>query len=393
MFVSRRHFLQGSLALPVLAADKPVATRPNVLLIIADDLPAWVLGCYGNKEVRTPSLDGLAQVGTRFLNHVACAPAPGVGSATLLTGRTPMQLGEAGVAGPGEVTLEKLLGGLGYACHSADSSAEAARLVGQQSAGKPFLVTVALTGLRPPYEGVPQKYREMYAQTKFETFGYQAAAANAKRGKEMLTDVVASLRLYAAAVTTLDEGVGAVLAALGQRQLLDSTVVIFTSTCGALLGRHGLWDAADASDPPNMYQETTVTPMIWSWTGRVPIQLTRPELVSSYDLLPTICEAASVPPPERNLYGRSYLALATGKPLPRKEPWRTVVYSRYGNTGMARDHRYKVVVRNEGKGPNELFDLAADPGEKVNQYDNGQFVTSRDELLAELAGWNRKYSS
>ena len=60
---------------------------------------------------------------------------------------------------------------------------------------------------------------------------------------------------------------------------------------------------------------------------------------------------------------------------------------------MARDSRYKVVVRNEGKGPNELFDLVADPGEKVDQYENGQFVTSRDALAAELAGWKRKYSS
>ena len=191
-----------------------------------------------------------------------------------------MQLGEAAVAGPAEITLDKLLGGLGYACQAADSSADGVKLVGQQTAGKPFLLTVALTGLRPPYEGVPQKYRDLYAQTKFETFGYRAAAANAQLGREMLANVVASLRLYAAAVTALDEGVGAVLAALGQSQLLDSTLVIFTSTCGALLGRHGLWDAAEASDPPNMYQESTVTPMIWSWTGRVPTQLTRPELVS-----------------------------------------------------------------------------------------------------------------
>ena len=257
------------------------------------DLPAWVLGCYGNKEFRTPSLDRLAQVGTRFLNHVACAPAPGVGRATLVTGRTPMQLGEAGTAGPGEVTLDKLLGGAGYACQATDSSAEAVKLLGQQTAGKPFLLTVALTGLRPPYDGVPQKYREMYAQTKFETVGYQSAAANAQRGREMLAGVVASLRQYAAAVTALDEGVGAVLAAIGQRHLLDSTLVIFTSTCGALAGRHGLWDAADASDPPNMYQETTVTPMIWSWSGRVPTQLTRPELVSST----TCCPPSAKPPP------------------------------------------------------------------------------------------------
>ena len=70
-----------------------------------------------------------------------------------------------------------------------------------------------------------------------------------------------------------------------------------------------------------------------------------------------------------------------------------MVYSNYGNNGMARDHRYKVVVRNEGKGSNELYDLVADPAENVNQYDNGQFVTSRDELAAELAGWKKKYSS
>ena len=392
MLVSRRHFIQGGLAVPLLAAEKPVAPRPNVLLMIADDLPAWVLGCYGNKEFRTPSLDRLAQVGTRFLNHVACAPAPGVGRATLVTGRTPMQLGEAGTAGPGEVTLDKLLGGAGYACQATDSSAEAVKLLGQQTAGKPFLLTVALTGLRPPYDGVPQKYREMYAQTKFETVGYQSAAANAQRGREMLAGVVASLRQYAAAVTALDEGVGAVLAAIGQRHLLDSTLVIFTSTCGALAGRHGLWDAADASDPPNMYQETTVTPMIWSWSGGFPPNSRVPSWWL-YDLLPTICEAAAVPPPERNLCGRSYLALATGKPLPKKQPWRTMVCSHYGNTDMARDSRYKVVVRNEGKGPNELFDLVADPGEKVDQYENGQFVTSRDALAAELAGWKRKYSS
>jgi arylsulfatase A-like enzyme len=390
MLVSRRHFLQAGLAVPVLAAEKPAAPRPNVLLVTADNLPAWVLGCYGNKEVRTPSVDRLAQVGTRFLNHVACAPAPELGRATLLTGRTPMQLGDSAILGAGDIALDKLLGGLGYTCEAADSSADAVKLLGQHTAGKPFLLTVTLTSLRPPYEGVAQKFRDMYARNVFENFGYQTAAPNARLGHEMLGNVVASLRQYAAAVSALDEGVGAVLAALGQRQLLDSTLVIFTSTCGALLGRHGLWEAAEASDPPNMYQETTVTPMIWSWPVRIPTQLTRPELVSAYDLLPTVCEIVSVAPPARNLCGRSYLALATGKPLPKKDPWRTTLYSHYRNTDMARDRRYKVVVRN---GASELYDLVADPGEQTNQYDNGQFVTSRDALAAEVAGWKRRYSS
>ena len=42
---------------------------------------------------------------------------------------------------------------------------------------------------------------------------------------------------------------------------------------------------------------------------------------------------------------------------------------------MAREERYKVVLRDGGKGPNELYDLTSDRVEKVNQYDNPQFWT------------------
>ena len=59
---------------------------------------------------------------------------------------------------------------------------------------------------------------------------------------------------------------------------------------------------------------------------------------------------------------------------------------------MARVERYKVVVRNEGTGPNELYDLRIDPREKVNQYDNQQFLTVRTSLSGELAQWKQRYS-
>ena len=76
MHLSRRHFFFGSLALPALAAKKAAPERPNVLLLIADNVPQWVLGAYGNKEIRTPNLDRLAHMGTRFLDHyVAVAVA------------------------------------------------------------------------------------------------------------------------------------------------------------------------------------------------------------------------------------------------------------------------------------------------------------------------------
>jgi arylsulfatase A-like enzyme len=383
MNLSRRHFFFSSLALPSLAATRPLGEQPNVLLILVDGLPSWILGCYGNREVRTPNIDRLAQTGTRFLNHYACAPMADKARAALLTGRTTMQLKDSG-----EVTLEKLLGGIGYACGTSANGAEAARFLDAQSAAKPFFLTAALA----PYLALPDA--GPYSQAKLDTFAQEAAAKNAARGKEMLgAPLLANLRRVAAATTALDLEIGALVAKLTQKKLLDSTLIIFTSPCGSLFGRHGLWASGDASDPVNMYQEAVATPMVWSWLGHVVPLATRPEMVSAYDLVPTICDITPAQLPERNLCGRSYLALASGKPLPKKQPWRTTVFAQYGDTAMARSDRYKLVVRSEGKGPGELYYDRVDPREKFNQYDNPQFMTVKASLLAELGKWQQKYSA
>jgi hypothetical protein len=76
MPLNRRHFLFGALAAPVLAATKKqaVAERPNIVLIVAEDLGAYMVGCYGNTEVHTPNIDRLAQTGVRFHNSFSCSP-------------------------------------------------------------------------------------------------------------------------------------------------------------------------------------------------------------------------------------------------------------------------------------------------------------------------------
>jgi arylsulfatase A-like enzyme len=173
---------------------------------------------------------------------------------------------------------------------------------------------------------------------------------------------------------------------------MDNTVIILTSTCGALLGRHGLWGAATASDPVNMYQETVTTPLIWSWPGHIPAQSARPEMVSTYDILPTVCDLVGAPPAAATLCGRSYLLPLSGKPLPKKQPWRTTTFGHYQTTDMARVERYKLITRNQGKGPGELYDLVLDPVEAVNQYENPQFMTVRVPMADHLATWKQKYS-
>jgi hypothetical protein len=69
------------------------------------------------------------------------------------------------------------------------------------------------------------------------------------------------------------------------------------------------------------------------------------------------------------------------------------VFAQYGDTAMARSDRYKLILRNEGKGPGELYDDRVDGRERVNQYDNPQFMTVKVSLQAELSKWKQKYSA
>jgi arylsulfatase A-like enzyme len=98
---TRRSFLASAAAAPLLASaahgaphgDK--AAGPNVVLIVVEDVAAWMLACYGNLELKTPNIDRLAVSGVRFINNFACTPASSASLATLLTGRIPRQHGIA----------------------------------------------------------------------------------------------------------------------------------------------------------------------------------------------------------------------------------------------------------------------------------------------------------
>jgi arylsulfatase A-like enzyme len=447
-------------ALSANAAQKKSApaARPNILIVLADDLGAWMLGCYGNKEIRTPNIDLLARAGMRFQNAFVCTPIGSPSRATFFTGRTPRQHGihdfltakpidspPQGQAAPPpsfsqEIMISDLLAGAGYNCgyvgkwHMGNDAEpghgykftytigsvrnyrdpemslngkpvkeqgyltdlltqRACEFLDAQKPGAPFLLTIGYLNPHTPLEGHPQKYYDMYADTKFETIGWEPAAPNALREKQLLQDPVGNFRKTAAATTALDDQIPVLMKKLQDRGLADNTLVVFAGDNGFLLGRHGLWSKGHASDPINMYDESVRVPLIFNWPGKIPVDATAPEMVSFYDMLPTLCEAAGVaPPPGRNLCGHSFLPIARREPLPKKQVWRNVVFGHFRNTEMVRDARFKLVLRNDGAGPNEFFDLTKDPRERVNQYDNPQYVTVRDRLAKDLAAWRKQTS-
>lgn len=461
MTSTRRSFLAGAAGAPAVFAQRrgarpAAAPRPNIVLILTDDLPAWALGCYGNPEIRTPNIDAFARAGTRFMNSLVCTPVCSASRATLFTGRTPNQHGILDFLTPNPVAdppqgqaappdsfarqtmLSDLLHAAGYRCgysgkwhlgsdqrpghgyeftytfdggtspyqdpvmylngkrrqergYLADLiTAQACSFIDAQRPDQPFFLTVSHFNPHTPYEGHPAKYYEMYANASFEKQSLMQPAENALREKEYLQDMLGSFRKCAAAITALDDQLPPLRRKLMEKGFFDNTLVIFTSDNGYLMGRHGLWSEGHASHPVNMYEEVMQAPMIWSWPGRVPVGVVRPELISFYDFLPSVCAAAGVAAPG-GLCGRNYLPLATNRALPKGETWRDLVFGHFRYAWMARDNRFKLVIREEGQGHHELFDLRQDPGEFKNLYEDARYVTVRDRLWSELAAWRDKY--
>ena len=265
MPLARRELLLGSLAFPALSAQKKTpGPAPNILLIVAEDLGAWMLGCYGNKEIYTPNIDLLARGGARFANTFVCTPASSPSRATLFTGRLPSQHGihdfltpepvqnpPQGQAAPppsfqNEIMISDVLTAAGYQCgyvgkwhmgadltpqhhfsywHTAPDSvdAKAGEFLDQQSPDKPFFLTVSYFNQQ---DGLPPRYQEMYAKSTFEVMGRDPAAPTALRGREMMRDTVANLRKFAAGVTALDDRIPLLLNKLRDRKLRDNTLVV-----------------------------------------------------------------------------------------------------------------------------------------------------------------------
>jgi choline-sulfatase len=170
-----------------------------------------------------------------------------------------------------------------------------------------------------------------------------------------------------------------VISKLEEMNVLDDFVVVFLSDHGEMLGQKGLWEK-------QQYFEASVrVPFSISWPQRFPrgcdiVQ----QNVSLVDLFPTLCEIANVPIPD-GLDGRTLVPLMEG----RADGWRNEVYSELyhpfnGPSAMVKRDFLKY-FRFEGKGwPDQLFDLAVDPGENRNLIDDAAYADDLAELRAKL---------
>ena len=173
------------------------------------------------------------------------------------------------------------------------------------------------------------------------------------------------LKGYFAAVTAMDSAIQRVLDALTAEEVLDDTLVVFTSDHGFNTGHHGLWGKGNGAWPLNMVETSLKVPLIFRWpAGGVAKGATIDARVMHVDMAPTLLALAGVKDGLPRPAGASYADLLRGASPPPAVP--TPTLHEFGGTravhaklASARYVTYKLVNRRDGR--DELYDLDADP--------------------------------
>lgn len=191
---------------------------------------------------------------------------------------------------------------------------------------------------------------------------------------------------YCRTVHRIDIETGRLLDFLEENDLLENTIIIYTSDQGFYLGEHGLYDKRF------MYEEALRTPLLISWKNHIKPGSVRKSLVQNIDLAPSILDVAGVDIP-KNMEGSSILPLFESDNI---KGWRRYILYRYYDcpaVGNVRKHygirtsRHKLIHWKDDASPYapeidswELFDLQEDPHELKNVYDNPTYGEIREKL-------------
>lgn len=410
------------------------ASRPNIIVILADDLGYADVGFNGCQDIPTPHIDSLAKNGVRFSNgyvsHPFCSPT----RAGLMTGRYQQRFGhennpaylpeDSRVGLPvGQATIAQVLRDTGYATVAVGKWHLGAApcfhpnergftdYFGFLGGGHQYLpgmkggVEYAIPLLRN-HETLEHReymtdelsreaaaYIRKYKEQPFFLYLAYNAVHTPLQATEKYLDRFSTIaderrRIYAAMTSAMDDGVGLVLQALRECGLEENTLVFFFSDNGGPPDRV----APTCNDPlrgnkGQVLEGGVRVPFVMQWRGRLPGGKVYDEPVSSLDVFPTAAALAAAPIPAGvELDGVNLIPYVLGErsgPPHERLHWRTGG----GAAWAVREGRFKLLQLTEGVP--ELFDLAADIGETKNLAGEQPEVAARlrkahEEWNAEL---------
>jgi len=340
--------------------------RPNILIVLCDDLGYGDIGPYGNEVIQTPHLDAFAKESLLFTDCYSAAPNCSPSRTGLMTGRTPWRVGVHNWipfmspmhVSEEEITVATLLRDAGYStCHSGKWHLNGMfNLPGQpQPDDHGFdhwfsTQNNALPNHRNPYNfvrnGIPVGPLEGYAGHLVVEEANQWLREGRDKEKPFFLflclhephEPIASAPEYEALyeqfedpaqrahhgnLTQLDAAFGELMAELDAQGLRENTLVFFTSDNGpAITGIHPYGSSGPLRDKKGATYEGGIrVPGILRWPGHTEAGSVSHEPISGVDVLPTLCEIAGITPPhDRALDGASFLPALKGGKVARTQP-------------------------------------------------------------------------
>ena len=425
------------------APSAAVASQPNVILVMTDDQGYGDLACHGNPIIQTPNIDAFHRQAVRFTDfHVSptCAPT----RSALMTGRHEFKNGvthtinERERLTPKAFTLAQLLQSAGYTTgifgkwHLGD---EADRQPGSRGFDEVFIhgaggigqTYVGSCGDAPgnTYFNPAILHNGLFEKTKgycTDVFFAQATAwidHQRKTGKPFFAyitpnaphapldcpphyeakytgKVPPNVAKFYGMITNIDDNFGRLMDRLKEWNLERDTLVIFMTDNGSATGSQ-TFNAGMRGAKGTPYQGGTRVPALWRWPGGFEGGRDLTPLTAHIDVFPTLAEITGAKLPEEftgQVEGRSLLPLLKDAKAPWPDRYFVTHVGRWEKGKAAEAHYAACSIRNsrftlvnakrDGEAW-ELFDLAADAGEKTNVIADHPEVVK--ELRAQLDQW------
>ena len=399
--------------------------KPNIVILLADDLGYGETGPQGNKQIPTPSLDSIAANGVRFTNGYVSCPVCSPTRAGLMTGRYQQRFGHEMNPGPAEsastdfglplseTTLAARLKSagyatgivgkwhLGYAKGYMPTDRGFDEFFGFLGGAHPYFVkeNTGTNAIRRGSEPIDEKeyLTDAFAREAvsfvnrhkekpfFLYLPFNAVHAPLQAPDKYLqrfTSIKDKKRqTFAAMLSAMDDAIGKVLASIRENDLENDTLIFFLSDNG------GPTPSTTSANGPlrgykgQVYEGGFRVPYMVQWKGHIPAGKVYDKPVISLDIAPTACALADAKTENAKFDGVNILPFLEDT---AKRPHDTL-YWRFGQQSAIRDGDWKLVKNLEGK--TELFDLSTDIGEKTD------LAATKPEKLKELSDRLAKWDS